>query len=103
MIRGSVGATCAGQAPASSPSGRDQEFVKVPARRSGLAQGVGDPAVERMGLGADNPAFLRQRKVDGIIGFAELLDLGRRSRLLLAEIIGRHAEHDEAAVAVALP
>ena len=83
--------------------GRDQEFVKVPARGSGFAEGFGDPAVERMGLGADNPAFLRQREVDGVIGLAELLDLGRRSRLLLAEIIGRHAEHDEPPVAVALP
>ncbi len=103
VMRRSLGATWDGQAPASSPSGAIRNLWKFQRGVPASPKTVGDPAVERMGLGADDPAFLRQRKVDSVIGFAELLDLGRRSRLLLAEIVGRHAEHHEAAVAVVLP
>src|SRR5438045_4926232 len=38
--------------------GADQVFVEIPARRAGLAELGGDPAIERMGGAADHPVFL---------------------------------------------
>src|SRR6266849_8954756 len=83
--------------------GTDQVFVKVPARRAGFAEDGGDPAIERVGAGADDPVLLGQREIDLVIRLAELLDVGRRPRLLLAKIVGRYAEHDKAARAIAAP
>ena len=83
--------------------GSDQVFAEIPARRAGLAESRGDPAVERVGGGADDPDLLGQREVDLVVGLAELFYLGGAAGLLLAEIVRGHAEHDEAAVAVALP
>src|ERR1700730_5206969 len=77
--------------------------VKVPARRTSLAKRLSDPAIERMGFAADDAGFLGKREVDRITRGAEALNLGRRSRLLRPEIVRRHAEHDEPAIAVALP
>src|SRR5207249_1874917 len=81
----------------------DQVFVEIPARRAGFADDAGGPAIERVGVGADDAVFLGQREIDLVIRLAELLDVGRRPRLLLAEIVGRHAEHDEALGAIAAP
>src|SRR5207248_4695542 len=67
----------------------DQVFVEIPARRAGLAELGGDPAVERVGSAADYPILLGQREIDLVVGGAELFDLGGRARLLLAEIVGR--------------
>src|SRR5262249_50830391 len=83
--------------------GTDQVFVKVPARRAGLAEFRRNPLIKRMSFAADNAGFLGQRKIDGIARSAEALDLGGRSRLLRPEIVRRHAEHDETAATVALP
>src|SRR5207253_5404041 len=44
-----------------------------------------------------------QRKVDGVIRRAELLDLACRARLLPAKVVGRNTEHDESTIAIALP
>ena len=71
--------------------------MEIPARGRALAKLDGDPAVERMGAAADDPVFLGQREIDLVVGLAELFDLGSRTRLLLAEIVGRHAEHNKAA------
>src|SRR6516225_11680467 len=56
-----------------------------------------------MSFAADDPAFLREREVDGITRGAETLDFGGRPRFLGAKIVRRYAEHDEAATAVPLP
>src|SRR4029077_19959622 len=80
-----------------------QIFVEIPARRTGVAERFRDPAVERVCLAANDPALFGQRKVDGVIRRAEPLDLGGRTRLLPAEIVGRHTEHDETTIAIALP
>src|SRR5205814_8407705 len=50
-----------------------------------------------MGGAADDPIFLGQRKIDLVVGLTELFDLRRRTRILLAEIVGRHTEHNKAA------
>src|ERR1051325_4313903 len=76
--------------------GADQVFVEIPERGGPLAELGRNPAVERVGGAADKPIFLGKREIDLVVGLAELFDLGRRARLLLAEIVGRHAEHDEA-------
>ena len=83
--------------------GSHQIFVEVPARRAGLAEAFRDPAVERVRLAADDPALFGQRKIDGVIRRAELLDFAGRARFLPAKVVGRHAEHDEPAIAIALP
>src|SRR5262249_28316339 len=73
------------------------------ARRAGLAERLGDPAIEGMSLAADYPVLFGEREIHRITRGAKALDLGSRSRLLLPEIVRRHAEHDEPAVAVAPP
>src|SRR6202040_1064888 len=83
--------------------GPDEILVEIPARRAGLAELGGNPAKEGMRLGPDHLLLFREREVDGIVAFTEFLDLRRRARLLLAEIVGRHADDDDPAVAVALP
>src|SRR5204863_7470548 len=80
-----------------------QILVEVPARRTGLAEVLSDPAVERVGLAADQPVLFGQREVHREIRGAELLDLAGRARLLPAEVVGRNAEHDEPTIAIALP
>ena len=77
--------------------------MEVPARQRALAQGRADPAVERMRRGADHPDLLGQREINLVVGLAERLDLRGAARLLLAEIVARHAEHDEPPVAVLPP
>ena len=44
-----------------------------------------------------------QREIDVEIDLAELLDRGRLTRLLLTEIVGGHAQHHQAAIAIAFP
>src|SRR5260221_1253898 len=83
--------------------GRDEVFVEVPARRSGVAELLGDPAEERMRGGADDVLLVGERKIDRVVALAELLDLVGRARLLLAEIVRRHTDDDEAAIAVLTP
>lgn len=83
--------------------GGQQIFVEVPARRLRLAQRLGDPAVERVGFRPGHRVFRGHREVDPEIHLAELPDLLGAARLLPAEIVRRHAQHDEAAVAVLVP
>src|SRR5262249_43898047 len=81
----------------------DGGFVKVSAWPTRPPELCCNPPVKRMSFAPDDPAFLGQRKVDGITRRAEALDLGGRSWLLRPEIVRRHAEHDKTAMTVALP
>src|SRR5215469_15855577 len=80
--------------------GGDEIFVEIPAWRAGLLR---DPLIEGMRLAARHRLFRRERKIDAVILLAKTLDLALAPRLLRAEIIRRHAEQDEALIAIALP
>src|SRR3954453_20255556 len=77
-----------------------QVFVEVPARHRGGSQFPPGPLVEGVRLGAGYRLLVGPREVDCEVDRAEVLDLFGAPRLLPAEIVARHAEHDEAAVAV---
>src|SRR6266849_1529403 len=77
--------------------------MEVPPRCTGLTKRLCDPTIEWVHLGADDAALFGKREVDRVICRAELFDLGRRSRLLLPEIVRWHPEHNETAIAEALP
>ena len=77
--------------------------MEVPLRRSRVAEFVGDPAIERVGPGADHALFRGHGEIDGVVRLAEGPYLRFVMRLLAAEIVRRHAEHDQPAVPVTLP
>ena len=85
--------------------GGDQELLEVPLDVAGVALGVGrlgQLLVEGMALLAVDIDLLGDGEGDAVGGRAEGGDLVRRPRLLAAELVARHAEDGEAAVAVLL-
>src|SRR6516164_7029969 len=48
---------------------------------AGFTERVCNPAIERMGITAEDAALLGERKIDRIIRRTKFFDLGRRSRL----------------------
>jgi hypothetical protein len=83
--------------------GVDQIFVEIPfgcRRGAGLFDG---PSLERVRILSDDRILRGHRKADAVARRAEALDLRFGPGFLAAEIVARNAEHDEAAVVVALP
>lgn len=76
--------------------------MEVPFWRSTFSQFRGDPAVERMGVSADDHTLLGNRKSNAVPD-AQSLDRGVRTRFLLAEVIGWNADHDQAPVPISIP
>ena len=77
--------------------------MEVPLRNARVPEFVGNPAIQRVGVGADDPLLGGHREIHAVIGFAKRLDRRLVVRLLAAEVVRRHAEHDQSALAVAFP
>lgn len=83
-----------------------QELVEVPGDgpgEPGVGLRAGQEGVERVDVVSGHRDLGQEREGDAVVQGAELGDLGVRARLLAAEVVGRKAEDDQAAVAVLLP
>src|SRR5450830_453505 len=98
-------AACRRYSPESSFSvavAADQVFMEIPARR--LQRALDHrPLVERVGVLALDRDLFGERKGDVIFPMRGLADVAGAARLLAAEVVGRHGEHDQPLVAVARP
>ena len=81
----------------------EQILMEIPAGCARLAHLFDDPAIEGMGLVAADFLFGGQRKIHAVAGGAEFLNLRFGPRFLRAEVIRRHAQHDQSLRPVAFP
>ena len=82
-----------------SPAGRRAANLAV-GLEQGFRPGLRQRPVERIRIAALDRDLGEDREVHTIGQPAEILDLGIRARLLPGEIVGREAEHDQAAIAI---
>src|SRR4029453_15546839 len=77
-------------------------FVEVPARNL-LRSRLGRPFVEGMGIRSLDDNLARDREGDAVMLLCRLGDLLGPARFLSTEIVGGHADDDEAAIAKLAP